>query len=275
MSLMSSDSLLKRGIAAFKSGKKTEARILFEQALKQDQRNEKAWLWMSCVVETDKDRRDCLERVLAINPSSTAAIRGLEYIGAAQRQATSAQKASEQPNTKQLYEEPLGQTAIAGKKGTRQQIDWWLVAGVGLLAVLIAAVVLLSLPRGGEQQAAAAPADAEGEVTAVIYENLAAHNAEDIERYMATVHSRFPGRAEMRETLEQMYATYDLKATVEGVKVIELSKNEAEVSFVLITKKVRGPAFRDNRIKGTFILRKEGDGWVLVNQEIDTIEYLN
>lgn len=272
---MSGDNLLKQGIAAFKSGQKTKARTLFGQALKQDQRNEKAWLWMSCVMETDEERRACLEKVLAINPSNTAAIRGLEYVGAAQRQATSAENESEQPATQQLHREPPGQAANTGKKSTQQQIDWWLIAGLGLLAVLVAAVVLLAFPRGGDQQAAAASVDAEGEVTAVIYENLAAHNAEDIERYMATVHSRFPGRAEMRDTLEQMYATYDLKATVKGVEVTELSKNEAKVSFVLITKKVRGPAFRDNRIKGTFILRKEEDGWVLVNQEIDTIEYLN
>jgi ketosteroid isomerase-like protein len=272
---MSGDNLLKRGIAAFKSGQNTEARMLFEQALKQDQRNEKAWLWMSCVVETDEDRRACLEKVLAINPSNTAAIRGLEYVGAGERKAVSAENELEQPATQQLHREPPGQTAITSKKSTQQQIDWWVIAGLGLLAVLVAAVVLLAFPRGGDQQAAAAAVDAEGEVTAVIYENLAAHNAEDIERYMATVHSKFPGRAETRDTLERMYATYDLKATVKGVEVIAMSKNEAKVSFVLITKKVRGPAFRDNRITGTFILRKEGDEWKLVNQGIDTIEYLN
>jgi hypothetical protein len=79
------DDLLKRGIAAIKEGHKAEARKLLAQVVEQDERNEMAWLWMSGVVDTDAERRVCLENVLAINPDNEVAKRGLERLGIAQK----------------------------------------------------------------------------------------------------------------------------------------------------------------------------------------------
>jgi hypothetical protein len=77
--------LLERGITALKEERKAEARRLLEQVLAQDERNETAWLWMSGVVDTDTERRICLENVLAINPNNGIAKRGLERLGISQR----------------------------------------------------------------------------------------------------------------------------------------------------------------------------------------------
>jgi hypothetical protein len=77
---MTSDDLLKRGIAALQAGRKAEARTLLVQALQQDKRNETAWLWLSGAVDTDAERRACLEEVLAINPGNEMARRGLERL---------------------------------------------------------------------------------------------------------------------------------------------------------------------------------------------------
>ncbi len=79
---MAIDDLLNRGIAALKEGRRDEARRLLAQALEQDEHNEMAWLWMSGVVETDAERRICLENVLKINSSNTIAQRGLERLRA-------------------------------------------------------------------------------------------------------------------------------------------------------------------------------------------------
>ncbi len=79
------DELLKQGIAAIKEGRKSEARRLLAQVVEQDKRNETAWLWMSGVVDTDTERRACLENVLAINPNNEIAKRGLERLGIAQK----------------------------------------------------------------------------------------------------------------------------------------------------------------------------------------------
>jgi hypothetical protein len=79
---MTADELLKEGIAALKTGRKAEARSLLMRVTEQDERNEMAWLWLSGAVDTDGDRRICLENVLAINPNNEAGRRGLASLTA-------------------------------------------------------------------------------------------------------------------------------------------------------------------------------------------------
>jgi len=74
---MTTDDLLKQGIAALKAGRKKEAHRLLTQVVEQDERNEMAWLWLSGAADTDENRRTCLENVLAINPNNGIAQRGM------------------------------------------------------------------------------------------------------------------------------------------------------------------------------------------------------
>lgn len=71
---------LKRAIAAAKAGRKAEARRLLEMVLDADERNERAWLWLSDVVESDEERIVCLENVLTINPENEMARKGLALL---------------------------------------------------------------------------------------------------------------------------------------------------------------------------------------------------
>ena len=77
---MTTEDFLKQGITALNEGQKAEARSLLMQVVEQDERNEAAWLWLSGAVDTDEDRRICLENVLAINPSNKAAQKGLSIL---------------------------------------------------------------------------------------------------------------------------------------------------------------------------------------------------
>lgn len=79
---MVTDDLLKQGITALKAGQKAKARELLLRVVKQDKRNEAAWLWLSGAVDTDRERRLCLENALAINPDNEAARRGLASLAA-------------------------------------------------------------------------------------------------------------------------------------------------------------------------------------------------
>ncbi len=67
----------------------------------------------------------------------------------------------------------------------------------------------------------------------------------------------------------------DFSSNVYNVKVLELSDEKARVSFTLITKQVRGPAFRDNQVDGVWILRKDDGAWKLYDQEVNNITYLD
>lgn len=82
MGLDQTDGLLSSGIAAAKKGDFLQARKLLLTLLDEDEQNEKAWLWLSSVVESSEDKRICLENVLTINPANAAAIRGIQRLDA-------------------------------------------------------------------------------------------------------------------------------------------------------------------------------------------------
>jgi hypothetical protein len=65
--------LLHEATIAIQSGDTSLAKQLLSQALVQDPNNEYAWLLMSDVVSDVRLRRNCLERVLAINPENRVA----------------------------------------------------------------------------------------------------------------------------------------------------------------------------------------------------------
>jgi hypothetical protein len=72
---------LKQAIAAAQRGEKTIARRLLQQVLSEDRDSEMAWIWMASVVESNDERRACLERVLKINPNNARAKEALKRMG--------------------------------------------------------------------------------------------------------------------------------------------------------------------------------------------------
>ena len=72
---------LRRAIAAIKAGDKVGGQRLLAEVIRNDPRNEAAWLWLSAALDSDEQRRICLERVLSINPGNQAAQQGLARLG--------------------------------------------------------------------------------------------------------------------------------------------------------------------------------------------------
>lgn len=72
------DRTVNDAIAAIRSGDKERGRTLLTQALRLNPQNEQAWLWMTAIAETPEQQRECLERVLAINPQNKVARQGLK-----------------------------------------------------------------------------------------------------------------------------------------------------------------------------------------------------
>lgn|GEM_PF-1707675 len=64
---------LAAGVRAARQGDSERARELLEGVLRQDRNNEQAWIWMASVVESSRERRLSLERVLKINPNNQPA----------------------------------------------------------------------------------------------------------------------------------------------------------------------------------------------------------
>jgi len=72
---------LELAITAIRSNRKEEGRQLLNLLIQENPNDEKAWLWMSSVVDTDEQRARCLYHVLAINPENQLARRGLHLLG--------------------------------------------------------------------------------------------------------------------------------------------------------------------------------------------------
>lgn len=79
--MVDSEQLYRQGVAAIRQGDRGRGRALLEQVVQQNQMHEQAWLWLSAVVEERDEKLVCLENVLTINPTSTAARRGLRALG--------------------------------------------------------------------------------------------------------------------------------------------------------------------------------------------------
>jgi hypothetical protein len=73
---------LNQAIKYIKSGDKDYGKHLLVEVLNADPTNDKAWLWMSAVVDTDEMRRECLEKVLEHNPRNQAAKKRIGAVAA-------------------------------------------------------------------------------------------------------------------------------------------------------------------------------------------------
>lgn len=71
---------LKAGIAAFKTGNKIAAKRILSEVVRAEPNNETAWLWLAACVENVQEKKYCLSKALAINPSNQNARKALEQL---------------------------------------------------------------------------------------------------------------------------------------------------------------------------------------------------
>lgn len=79
---MAKDKMFDEARDAVLQGQKARARDLLTRLLRANQSNANYWLWMSTVVNTEKERIYCLESVLRFDPGNEPAERGLVLLGA-------------------------------------------------------------------------------------------------------------------------------------------------------------------------------------------------
>ena len=74
--------MLRQAIEALRTGDRAHARDLLTRLLKTDQKNAEYWVWLSAVVDTQKERLYCLQTAIQVDPQNAAAKRGLILFGA-------------------------------------------------------------------------------------------------------------------------------------------------------------------------------------------------
>lgn len=78
--------LMRQGIEAAREGKKAEAKGFFQQVVDADDKNEKAWMWLASVVETDEEQHIYLSNALFLNPNNKHAQAAMAKLDARSQQ---------------------------------------------------------------------------------------------------------------------------------------------------------------------------------------------
>jgi hypothetical protein len=133
------------------------------------------------------------------------------------------------------------------------------------IVLLCLSIASLRCPQQGQNEA----------IIGVVRANLSAMEREDITGVKRTIDSSSPVFDMTVDMTEEIFQQYDLTYTLERIDVIEVKDNNARVSFIQVTEKTSGPAFRDNRLSGIHTLKKTKGTWVITNTEIVDIEYLD
>jgi len=98
---------LEQAVSYIKSGDTERGKKILVNVLKQNPRDENAWLWMSKCVTSKEQKRDCFQRALQINPNNQFAQEGLRQLDTARNippasQTKTTQKKSSFVNPKNM-----------------------------------------------------------------------------------------------------------------------------------------------------------------------------
>lgn len=119
--------LLREGVEEARLGNRESARALLEKVVALDPQNEKGWLWLASVAESEQEQRAYLQRALTLNPDNESAKRALAKMEAREKE--------------------FERTDEVMPGVSRKQLRTILLIGGAALAVVILAVVLITLTR--------------------------------------------------------------------------------------------------------------------------------
>jgi len=150
---LASQSALTEAIAAARAGDRSHARELLSKLLRADSANPEYWIWMSSVVDSEREKIYCLESALKLDPSNRAALRGLVILGA--RNPEEAELAS----AIKIARRQTASTAVArpAARGEGFRFPWRLVVLIVLGLFGVAAVFQILLLLSGPARTILAP----------------------------------------------------------------------------------------------------------------------
>ena len=140
------------------------------------------------------------------------------------------------------------------------------------LLLALAAFVLLAACGGSDSGSASAEDKA---ILDVVRENLRALKDEDLPAAMRTIDPDSDAYDSTEAFSQDIFDAYDLSYELKELKLVSKSDDEARVHFVQVTRKKKGPDFRDNEVEGEHVLRKVGGHWLIFETLVENIRYLN
>jgi ketosteroid isomerase-like protein len=158
--------------------------------------------------------------------------------------------------------------SVGWMKTTKRSLPILLVAGVLLISILACSG---SSQEVSEEEKAAA--------LNVIEWNLYYLGTENLQGAMNTIHDEAPGRDEMWQTHQDIFANFNIQYVILESEILSIDSNTARVRVVQVTRKLSGDLpFRDNQAEAIHTLKKSADGeWKLWASEIvdGSVKYLD
>jgi len=109
----------------------------------------------------------------------------------------------------------------------------------------------------------------------VIQENAKQMKAENIEGTMATIHSQSTLYASSKNFIARLFDIYELDYEIKSIKFIAHDEELAYVRVKQITKKVSGPAFKNNELDMLQIFKQENGEWKIWSQANMSVVFLD
>lgn len=114
----------------------------------------------------------------------------------------------------------------------------------------------------------------QAELIATVERNVQAMNEKDLETYLKDIYPDPKALEQTRKVMLQIFAVYTLAAVVEKIEFVQVGKEEASAKVVQVTRKVKGPAFRNNRATMLFSFKRHKGAWKIVATKPLSVDFL-
>jgi hypothetical protein len=114
-----------------------------------------------------------------------------------------------------------------------------------------------------------------GVLESLVTENLEATQAEDMDRMMATIHAQSPAYATTKRQTAPLFEKFDLTYEVLSFTYIGNDDKYAVARVRQATRRVAGPAFRDNELDLVHVFRQEEGEWKFWTQTILELTFID
>lgn len=108
-----------------------------------------------------------------------------------------------------------------------------------------------------------------------VMDNLKGMVEEDADKVMATLHSQSATYNPTAGAIAQLFPAYDLSYEIVSFQFIGYDGELAYARVKQLTKKIAGPAFRDNELDMLQVFKQENGTWKIWAQANMSVKYLN
>jgi hypothetical protein len=140
---------------------------------------------------------------------------------------------------------------------------------------MIRKLVIIGLGLSLSVTVHAAGDDIQKAINSMVISNVQATQEENLDAVLQTIHTQSPGYLATKQQLVPLFDNYDLKYEILSFKYIGRDNEYAVARVKQSTKKLSGPAFRNNVVDMIEVFRQEKGQWKFWNQVILEVTYTN